>query len=163
MSWFKRKPKVRAQALIKDWIDKGFGDKRDAIASLLEKTGMRSDERELIIFSALGPLISMTLAGLDENIRLSYIAAAIEKMETITPDSGQHLKSRFRQYHEAFVMDIAAEKTHLAPSMITLALGNMLGKADESVVLARMVLVTVYMKVIISVDVPFLKKFRVVP
>ena len=163
MSWFKRKPKVSAQALIKERIDTGFGDTRDTIASLMEKVGVQPDEQEMLIFSALSPLISMTLAGLDESIRLRYITAAIQKMEDINPGAGQHLENRFHQYIEAFTLDIAAGKGHLAPEMYTLALENMLGKADEGVVLARMSLVLVYMKTIISVDVPFLKEFRVVP
>ena len=124
MSWFKRKPKVSAQALIKGRIDTGFGDTRDTIASLMEKVGVQPDEQEMLIFSALSPLISMTLAGLDERIRLRYITAAIQRMEATNPAAGQHLKYRFQQYNHAFALDIAANKGHLAPEMFTRALGS---------------------------------------
>lgn len=116
---------------------------------------------EVSIFAAYQDLLAMNLAGLDDRVRYGYAEAAYRVVEQKAFGQGRLLQMRFAEYSAAFENDVSSGRSHLAPGMIDCVLGNVFGAYDESVVLARLVLVMRH-KACLETRVQFFKDLKIV-
>ncbi|WP_155987020.1 hypothetical protein [Thioalkalivibrio sp. ALE11] len=147
--------------LIKDRVQKAFTNNRGTVFEMLAAAKREPNEPEAVIYAAYQELLAMMLAGADEQVRYCYVEAACRFVDKEEPGQGERLEQRFLEYSSAFGLDVADGQAHLAPKMIGLALDNIVGASDESVVSARMALVMVH-KSCLEVKVPFFKDLKIV-
>ena len=163
MGLFKRKTKVTPDLFIDHESTKAVVDKAKYFEELFSACKARSfNPTEAAIFSCFLPLLAMSLADLDDNIQRGYAYEYSQKIGANHGYSaGDLFQERVLEYLSAFDKDVADGKGDKLPSLLSLALGNICGSSDESVVLCRLSLLQFLLPSLKS-DVEFFKELKFV-
>ena len=155
MRLFKRKIRVKKEEFVGHQAEHAVVESSQNLRELFasSKVDIRSG-LELSMFAAFLPLLAMSLADLDTDVQRGYVSLVAVHLDEKFSGSNMHrFQERVLQYLKAFDDDIAKGQAHLLPQTLTLALENIVGRSDESVVMGRIGLVkTVPAKIKINVE-----------